>query len=66
MATVSRYWKAVIAFVAPGAVLIGAATLSESAGGDHITQSEWVIALVTCVVTASGVAAKSNAPRDLS
>lgn len=62
MNTVSRYWKAVVGFIAPGAVLIGAATLSESAGGDHITQSEWITALVACIVTASGVAAVRNTP----
>jgi uncharacterized membrane protein len=62
MDTISRYWKAVVGFIAPGAVLVGAATLSESAGGDRITQSEWVAALVACIVTAAGVAVAKNAP----
>lgn len=57
---ISRAWKAVIGFVAPGAVLIGSATLSESAGGDHVTTSEWVTALVACVVTAAGVYTVKN------
>lgn len=62
MNTVSRYWKAVVGFIAPGAVLVGAATLSESVGGDRITQSEWITALVACVVSASGVYAVRNTP----
>lgn len=61
MNTVSRYWKAVVAFVAPGAVLIGAATLSESAAGDKITTAEWVGALVACIVASAGVAVTKNA-----
>lgn len=64
MNMISRYWKAVIGFVAPGAVLIGSATLSESAGGDHITTSEWVTALVACVVTAAGVYTARNRQQD--
>jgi uncharacterized membrane protein len=63
MNTVSRYWKAIIAFIGPGAVLVGAATLSESAGGDRITQSEWIVALVACVVASGGVAVAKNAPK---
>lgn len=59
---IARYWKAVIGFIAPGAVLIGAATLSESAAGDRITQAEWITALVACIVTAGGVATVKNAP----
>lgn len=62
MTTVSRYWKAVVGFAAPGAVVIGASVLDQSAGGDHITQAEWVTALVACVVTASGVYAVRNTP----
>jgi hypothetical protein len=61
---ISRIWKAVIGFVAPGAVVIGSATLSESAGGDHITTSEWVTALVACVVTAAGVYTVKNRQQD--
>lgn len=61
---ISKYWKAVIGFVAPGAILIGSATLKDSAGGDHITTSEWVTALVACVVTAAGVYTAKNRQQD--
>ena len=48
------YAKAIVAFVAPGAVLIGNAVTDRSPGGTAITPDEWVVALVACVV-ASGV-----------
>lgn len=52
-----RYWKAIIAFIAPGVVLIG----HDLTDGDpHLTWNEWVTALVTMVVTAAGVYAKAN------
>lgn len=57
---ISKYWKAVVGFVAPGAVLIGSAVTDTSAGGSRITTSEWVTALVACVITAAGVAAVRN------
>lgn len=59
-ATFPRYWKALIGFVAPGAVLIGSAVLEPSAGGTAITTGEWVTAAVACVVTSAGVATKGN------
>lgn len=58
--TARRYWKAIIGFVAPGAVVVGASVLEGSDGGSAITQAELVTALVACVVTAAGVAAKGN------
>ena len=48
------YAKAIVAFVAPGAVLIGNAVTERSPGGTAITADEWVVALVACVV-ASGM-----------
>jgi hypothetical protein len=48
------YAKAIVAFVAPGAVLIGNAVTERSPGGPAITPDEWVVALVACVV-ASGM-----------
>lgn len=60
---VRYYWKAVIAFMAPGAVMIGSAVLENSAGGEMITQGEWITALVAAVVASAGVAAKSNGPK---
>jgi hypothetical protein len=54
------YWKAVVGFVAPGAVIITAATLDSSAGGDVITQAEWITAACACLITGASVYAKSN------
>ena len=57
---VAPYWKAVVGFVAPGAVVIGAAVTQSSAGGSAITQAEWVTAGVACVVTSAGVYGARN------
>lgn len=49
MSVVARYWKAAVAFVAPGAALliVGA--------NDGYTQTELAVAALTCVVTAAAV-----------
>jgi hypothetical protein len=52
---VAPYWKAVVGFVAPGAVLIGSAVTEASDGGTAITASEWVTAVVAMVVTSATV-----------
>ena len=57
---IAPYWKAVVAFVTPGAVVIGSAVLEGSDGGSTITGAEWVTAIVACVVTAGGVWAVPN------
>ena len=59
---VRPYAKAVVAFIAPGAVLIGAAVTEGSPGGSAITGAEWVTAAVACVVTAAGVYGVPNRP----
>ena len=59
---VRPYAKAVVAFIAPGAVLIGAAVTEASPGGSAITGAEWVTAAVACVVTAAGVYGVPNRP----
>lgn len=59
--TAPKYWKAILAFVAPGAVVLGSAVLDSSAGGSHITGAEWVTAAVACVVTSTSVGVKKNA-----
>jgi hypothetical protein len=59
---IGKYWKAVIGFVAPGAVVIGASLLEASDGGTAVTGAEWGTAAVAAIVTAAGVAAKSNNP----
>lgn len=61
MNTLAQYWKAILGFVVPGAVIIGSSVLEGSDGGTAITGSEWVTAAVACVVTAGAVAAKGNA-----
>lgn len=51
MSRVGRYYKAIVGFLAPGAVLL-------IAGSDNgWSQKELGVALLTCVVTAAGVAA---------
>lgn len=57
---IAPYWKAVLGFVAPGAVLIGSAVMEASDGGTAITGAEWVTAIVACVVTGSVVYATPN------
>jgi len=58
-----HYWKAILAFVVPGAVIIGSSVLDASDGGSTITTSEWVTAAVACIVTAGAVGAKGNADK---
>lgn len=55
MDKIKPYIKALVAFVTPGAVLIGAAVTEASEGGSTITTSEWVTALVACLVTSGAV-----------
>lgn len=57
----AQYWKAILGFIVPGAVIIGSSVLEGSDGGTTITTSEWITALVACIVTAGAVAAKGNA-----
>lgn len=57
---VAPYWKAVVGFVAPAAVVLTAAVTESSAGGTAITAGEWVTAGCAAVITAGGVYAKSN------
>ena len=58
------YWKAVLGFVAPGAVVIGSAVTEASDGGTAITGAEWVTAIVACIVTGSAVYAVPNRASD--
>jgi len=62
MKNVGRYYKAIVGFVAPGAVVIGSAVTDSSSGGSTITTAEWVTAAVACVVTSASVAAVANRP----
>lgn len=63
LSKVPQFWKALIAFAAPGASVLAMAVLPGGDGGSHITQAEWVTALVAAVITSAGVALKSNAPK---
>lgn len=60
---IARYWKAVVGFVAPGAVIIGASVLDVSDGGNRVTGAELVTAAVACITTASSVYAVKNKRR---
>lgn len=59
---VNRYWKAIVGFAAPGAVLIGAATMVDTPGGEAITQGELIRALAAMFVTAGAVWAVPGDP----
>jgi hypothetical protein len=62
MSKVKPYLKAVVGFVAPGAILIGSAVTEQSPGGTTITGAEWITAAVTCVVTSAAVWGFKNTP----
>ena len=55
MSTVSRYWKCIVSFVAPGCVLL------VTGATDGLDRNELVIAALTCVVTAGAVYSAPNA-----
>jgi len=55
------YWKAVVAFLAPGVVALGAAVQVGSEGGSAVTVPEWVGIVVACFATAGLVYAVPNA-----
>lgn len=57
---VRPYWKAIVGFVAPGAVVLTSAVLEGSAGNEAITQGEWVTAVCACFITGAGVFFKAN------
>lgn len=52
---IAPYWKAVVGFLAPAAVLVIAAVQPGSDGGTAITAAEWITAACTCVATSAGV-----------
>lgn len=53
-----RYWKAIVAFLAPGATLL----IVDSTDG--FTRGELAVAGLTCVVAAAAVYATPNKPKD--
>lgn len=54
------YWKGILGFIAPGAVIIGSSVLESSDGGTAITSAEWITAVVAMIVTGAAVTIKSN------
>jgi hypothetical protein len=56
-----HYWKGILAFLVPGAVIIGASVLGDSDGGSTITTAEWITAAVAMIVTGGAVTVKGNA-----
>lgn len=60
MEHVAPYFKAVVAFVAPAAILITSAVTEASAGGEAITSGEWITAACATIITAAGVYAVPN------
>ena len=59
---IPKYWKAVVGFAAPAAVVIASAATSGSDGGSSITKAEWVTAVCAAVITAAGVGFAKNRP----
>lgn len=55
MEKVAPYWKAVVGFLAPGLLVIVSSVLEGSAGGEAITQAEWITAVATAFITSAGV-----------
>lgn len=63
MELIAPYWKAVIGFIAPAAVVITSSVTEASAGGVGITAGEWVTAACAAIITGAAVYSKSNAPQ---
>lgn len=63
MDVVGQYWKAIVGFAAPAAVVITSAVQDGSVGGSHITVGEWVTAGCAAVITAGAVGAVKNRSR---
>ena len=62
MFTLAPYFKAVVAFIAPGAVVLTSAVTEASAGGEFITAGEWVTAVCATIITGAAVYAVPNKP----
>lgn len=54
------YAKAIVGFIAPGAVVLTSAVLEGSVGGTAVTAGEWITAACATVITAAGVYAIPN------
>ena len=61
MNSFAQHWKAILGFVVPGVVTLASAVAPSSGGGTRITSTEWITAMLACVLTSGAVYAKSNA-----
>jgi hypothetical protein len=64
MDKIAPYWKAVVAFIAPGVVSIASAVTESSAGGTSITSAEWITAVCAALIAAAAVYATPNKPQE--
>ena len=62
MNALAPYLKAVVAFIAPGAVVLTSAVTEGSAGGVAVTPGELITAACATVITAAAVYATPNRP----
>lgn len=60
MNALAPYFKAVVGFIAPGAVILTSAVQENSAGGELITGGEWVTAICATIITGAAVYAVPN------
>jgi hypothetical protein len=60
MNALAPYFKALVAFIAPGAVVLTSAVTEASAGGELITSGEWVTAICATIITGAAVYAVPN------
>jgi hypothetical protein len=59
---IAPYYKAVVGFLAPAAVLLTSAVQDASKGGESITSGEWITAACACIITAGAVYVTPNKP----
>ena len=62
MNALAPYFKAIVGFIAPGAVVLTSAVTEGSAGGVAVTPGEVITALCATVITAAAVYAVPNKP----
>lgn len=63
MYAIGRFWKAIVGFALPAAVIITSSVQQTSDGGSDITKAEWITAICAAIITAGGVAAVNNKPK---
>lgn len=59
--SINIYAKAIAAFVSAGAVSVQTALTAGSPGGAHVTQGEWIAAVVQAVIVTAAVYGVPNA-----